>query len=179
MGTARTTWLIMSGEGVMTAATMKMMSTAYLNLRIMPEQRAAREEQGGEEDEGPDVLFFLLVQAGRDEFPDLVKKDGRGEENRREKGDFHVDQERLGQLGENELRSLGQVLGQGLREDGVKLLAQEPGGNNPPQNDQKGDEDPLPPLFEVFEESHLVRRLSCFPHPPRSPSGGPPWPGGI
>ena len=70
---------------------------------------------GGEKDEGDDVFLLFLVQAGGDEFPELVEHVRRDGEQRRQERDLDVEHEGLGQRPEGQLFPFGQELGQGDR----------------------------------------------------------------
>jgi hypothetical protein len=57
---------------------------------IIAEGRTANEAERGEEGKRKQQPFFMLVKAGRDELPNIIKYDRTGEKYASDKGKFQI-----------------------------------------------------------------------------------------
>src|SRR6185312_11362602 len=69
---------------------------------VIAEPGAGKEEADGRTHEWEDVALLIGVHAGRDEEPDLVEDEGRGEDGSADQGGLEVEIERIGGVGEVE-----------------------------------------------------------------------------
>ena len=99
------------------------------------DERAAHDEQHRRREQiGQERLALLLVEAGRDEQPELARDDRKGEAERRPERDAQIGEERLGQIGVDEmpLDCSVSMLASGCGEEIVDRLAEIPA--RPEQN---------------------------------------------
>ncbi len=69
---------------------------------VIAEKGAADKEDAAEDNEGRDVFLLLLIETRRDEHPDFVEDDGRGEKKGGDEGYLEIGDERLGDAREYE-----------------------------------------------------------------------------
>ena len=125
---------------------------------LVSEEAARHEEAAGQHHKRQDVLFFVAVEAGRDEQPNLPQDKRRGEEDARDDGKLDVEIKRVRGIRINELvgqMEFAQRLDQRARQEGVNIVSEVEANPGP---DQKRDDRPQKPLaefLEMLEERHL------------------------
>ena len=119
---------------------------------VVIEQRAADEAAGRQQDEREREPLLMQVQRRRDQTPDLIHDERRGEHDAGNQRDLDVDRERFAGLRVDQLAARRQHTAEGLeheREDG----RDEPERDQHPHDNRDGAVDePAPELLEVGED---------------------------
>ena len=100
---------------------------------------------------GQTYFFSLRVHAGRDEEPDLIEDEGRGEDGAADEGGLDVEVEAVGGVGEVELEA---EVGDGLLDEVVEALVEEVGDGEADGEVDDGPDEAAAQLFEVLHEAH-------------------------
>jgi len=129
------------------------------------ENSSSSKEYGSEQHERNYIFFFFLIKAWGHKHPELDKDERRHEKDRGQKGNLDVKHEGCGEFGEGEFCSFGEVFSYRYSKDVVQLFVEEPGRDDTYEKGDKGVEESLPKVFQMFEEGHLVRGLFSLPHP--------------
>ena len=123
------------------------------------DQRATEEKQDRREDEKrQERLFFVLIEAGCDEFPHLVGHEGEREEQRREEGHLDLGEEHLGHVREDHPSTfpLGKRIGQGGGEEIEDIAGEIEADEEHDQQRRHGADQARAQLDEMFEQRRLA-----------------------
>src|SRR6185503_7023654 len=111
------------------------------------------ERSHGDEGEGPGLL--VRIEAGGDEGPDLVEDERRGHEDPHEEGHLHVQHQRLGGPGVDELDA-GIGSAQGLGQEVEDPLSEAPADREARHEREQAADETDAQLFQVLQERHAV-----------------------
>ena len=118
---------------------------------VVAEKGSAHEEEDGRKHERPDVLSLILVHAGRDEEPDLVKDERRRQDRSAYEGSFEIEVQAVGGVGEVEGNI--EFIERGLN-DSIEALVKVVGNGEADEQETDGPEQAAAKLFEVFHQAH-------------------------
>ena len=121
---------------------------------VIAEQDAAAEQERGEEQEGEDVFFFILVQPRGDESPDLEQGIGGRQQQRGEEGDLHVDEERLREPREDHRALGGHGVDEGFGDHPERPVLEQVADAETDADDDEDADEPRLQLFEVSGQGH-------------------------
>src|SRR5271157_327335 len=132
----------------------------YERLRqnhFVAEVAAGEEQSDGRCHERHDVALFVAVKTGRNEAPDLVEHEGRGDKQAGHHSDFQIEIERLDGIDVNQLCReaipLERVHDRTLH-DGVNTPGISPTGEEADDNSDDGIDEALAQFLEMVEEAH-------------------------
>ncbi len=115
------------------------------------EGRAGEEQADGGGHEGNDEAPLFLVEAGRDEEPDLIEDEGRGEDGSADERDLQVEVQRVHGVGVVELDA--ELVERGL-DEAVEALVEGVGDDEADGEIDGGVDDALAQLLEVLHQAH-------------------------
>ena len=118
---------------------------------VVAEEGSAHEEEDSRKHERPDVLSLVLVHAGRDEEPDLVKNERRRQDRSAYEGCFEIKVQAVG--GVCEVEGDIELVERGLN-DSVKALVKVVSDGEANEQEADGPEEAAAKLFEVFHKAH-------------------------
>src|SRR5208282_3630814 len=122
-------------------------------------QRPAGDEQQRRGDEiRQEGTALLLVKSGRDEQPELGRDEGKGQAESRPERHAQIGEKRLGQVGVDQMPPdlVGERRCQGRGKKIVDVLAEIPARGKSDQEGNRGIEQPLSQLDQMFEQRHLA-----------------------
>src|SRR6185436_7977958 len=122
------------------------------------EGAAAQEEEGAEDQERCQIEPLALVEARRDEAPELVEDERGREEQGRQRRHLEIEEEGVGETGEDQLLVRTDLLDGELQEGEDRPHPVPARGERHGQADDRPEE-ALPQLLEVLQERHAGQLL--------------------
>ena len=118
---------------------------------VIAEPGSCHEKTDGRAHEGKYVALLVGVHAGRDEEPELIKDEGRGEDRAAEQGSLEVEIEAVGGVGEVECDV---EIVERLLDEAVEPLVKGVGDGEPDEQIDGGVDEALAKLGEMLHQAH-------------------------
>ena len=119
---------------------------------VVGKRHADKKQADAGEDKRGDQAFFVLIEGGRDECPDLIERVRQGNEECRHQRHFHRHEKRCDDVGGNHAGVFGKIHHQWFGNKGVKLLGKR---HHAEKADDDADDDPhqaAAQLDKVFDK---------------------------
>ena len=129
---------------------------------VVGERPAGEEEEPAEGDERPDPPPLPPVEPGRDEPPRLPEQEREREKDTGQQGGLEVEQERIGDAEDGELRALRQVAQDRDGEKTADLGRPVQAGRDADREREQAAKEAAAELLEVLEERHARQLLGSL-----------------